>query len=189
MPTTPIYGLPYPGRTDSPNGRTQIRALAAAVEQVIAGYLVGGYVSKSSDTSRASTTTVSADPHLTLVLPAGGTYKITAVLGVYGDGGDIKYNWLGTNVTSSLRTCEGPAASTSNNNDTTVRRTVNGLTTEVPMGTIASGSGAAGVIVDQVMVVTSAVDGSLTLRWAQNSSSANATSVLSGSYVISRRVA
>lgn len=189
MPTTPIYGLPYPGRTDAPNGRTQIRDLAAAVEQTIAGYLVGGYVSKSSDTSRASTTTVSADPHLTLVLPAGGTYEVKAVLGVYGDGGDIKYNWLGTNVTASLRTCEGPSTSVTNNADATVRRTVNALTTEVPMGTIASGAGAAGVIVDRVVVTTASSDGSLVLRWAQNSSNSNATSVLSGSYVITRRVA
>lgn len=32
MPSTPIYGLPYPALNESPNGPTQIEALAEAVE-------------------------------------------------------------------------------------------------------------------------------------------------------------
>lgn len=35
MPTTPVYAFPYPALTDSPNGPTQIQALAEAVDDEI----------------------------------------------------------------------------------------------------------------------------------------------------------
>ena len=42
------------------------------------------YVKKSSDTSRASTTTVIDDPHLTIDLPANGVFTIDLFLAVEG---------------------------------------------------------------------------------------------------------
>lgn len=62
MPSTPIFELPYPDPTDSPDGPTQMQALAEAVETAVddiyAGIPFGGSVSVGGNLSTDGTLTV-----------------------------------------------------------------------------------------------------------------------------------
>lgn len=77
MPTTPIYGLPYPSLSDPPNGAAQIQALAEAVEselQRIDGTPVTVTAADSGSVSTTSATfvTLAGDPGVAFTAPASG---------------------------------------------------------------------------------------------------------------------
>lgn len=77
MPTTPIYGLPYPSLSDPPNGAAQIQALAEAVEselQRIDGTPAAVTASDAGSVSTTSATYVAlaGDPGVAFTAPASG---------------------------------------------------------------------------------------------------------------------
>src|SRR5215203_2054080 len=78
-------------------------------------------VRKSSSTGRASTTTVTSDPHLTTTIAASGVYKLEAHLYVSGSaGGDVKFGWSGAPAATE-RNARGPGLTTTDTNSTSLR--------------------------------------------------------------------
>jgi hypothetical protein len=130
---------------------------------------------KSSATPRTSTTTLAADPHLVLSLEANAVYDFDL---------DLNYNG-GTNGSSDLKFgFTGPSGFT---------MTFGALVVAIPAG-VASVGGTQGTVTTSGtvgtgtplyarvsgVVTTSATPGSLTLTWAQNTSSGTATTLTTG---------
>ena len=130
------------------------------------------YVVKASGTSRASNTTPSNDPDLTLPVVANGVYLVLASISytttVGNGGGGLQYGWsYPTGATMQWSDGDGTgnpisAVSTFQNDD----------------GSIAHG-----------LLKTSSTAGSLTVRWAQEQSSSTATIMLAGCSLYLRRLA
>lgn len=135
---------------------------------------------KSSSTARSSTTILAADPELLISSIPIGTYALELwVLPSQAASGSIglKYdlNFSGTvttNIYSVLASINGTfSAGTS----------LIGNTPAQLYSTVFNFPGADYILIKGTFVVTAA--GSLSFRWAQNTSSINATSISSGSYM------
>lgn len=142
---------------------------------------------KPGNTSRASTTTISADPHLTFaVVP--GTYRIDAVLFYDADSAaDLKLGWTAPSGTTGAW---WPGGSDSSN--TTQAATARwGALTDIGTNTLPVAGIGSGTVVTCRPVGTAVVTtaGTLALAWAQNASSATATTVRANSWLTLRRTA
>jgi len=140
---------------------------------------------KPSDTSRASTTTQTADPDLVIALAANASYIITGYLGyanASASAGDLKYSFTAptgnTTLWSSIRidltgttTIAGPNAAGTGNNMTAQTSTLGDRSVHI-FGT----------------VITSGTAGNFTLNWAQNTSNATATIIRAGSLLMVQRI-
>jgi hypothetical protein len=153
------------------------------------GFALGNTVTarKSANTSRASTTTTSADPHLSFaVLP--GTYTIDGVLFYDADSAaDLKLGWT---APASTTGAWWPGGSDSSN--TTQAATSRwGALTDIGTNTLPVAGIGSGTVVTCRPVGTAVVTtaGTLALAWAQNASSATATVVRTNSWLQLRRIA
>lgn len=106
MPSTPIYGLPYPSLSDPPNGPAQFQALADAVETELSridGVLTGTPVTQSSsvtatvNTASTSYVALAGDPGIAFVAPTSGRVKITIGAALTGNAADT-YAMMGIQV-------------------------------------------------------------------------------------------
>ncbi len=127
-------------------------------------------VRKTANESVISSSTVQADDHLKLSLEGGKTYILDGIIFASAVNGtpDIKINFGGSGVTTATigYTNEQSQGVLANNGTSP-----NIQLTATPEGIHIKGT-----------VVTNA-DGDFELKWAQNTSNANATSVLLGSYL------
>lgn len=136
---------------------------------------------KTSDTTRASVTARSNDPHLAgFTLPVG-TYRVEAILGIQNAAaaGDFSLSWAFSGTATGLRQTLGYAA------DGVTMQTLcsNTLTAGTTYGTGgASGSSTIFGVRDILNLVVSAA-GVLDLQWAQAASSATGTTLVEGSSV------
>lgn len=137
-------------------------------------------VTKSADTGRTSTTTVSADPHLLITVPASKTYTMIAVIGFNGDSaGDMKggfYVPSGGTITGTMRTQNATASATAGSIVTDLYSGSTGF----QFGCIGTGTSMTALC---VATVASGTGGNLGFTWAQVSSSATATTVKAGSFI------
>jgi hypothetical protein len=153
------------------------------------------YVPKSVAETVTSSTTLQDDDELVVTLSAGRSYDIELVLAVTTGttGADVKLAWAttGTVTQTSTRACFGPgrftkdaAAETSNTaspyDSGMVRASRHNLTTSVAYGTDGS---TASAILEKFTVSGGVSGGTLRLQWAQNVSSATATTVSTSSYL------
>jgi hypothetical protein len=129
------------------------------------------YVSKTSDTSRASTTTLADDPHLTLTLTAG-TYLVSGVLGFQNSTVPTKARWVFTG------TATGYVYTPSSNQVGDVGT----LNTDWYCGSLND-------VATFYGVVTVTVSGDIKLQWAQNSSNAGANVFKQNSTLTATKVA
>lgn len=139
---------------------------------------------KAGNTSRTSTTALTADPDLVFALEANATYDFEM---------ELLYNG-GTNGSSDLKFAfTGPAG---------YGMTLGNISVTIPAGvgigggtqatTFTSGTvGAGNALMTRVTgrLTTSSTAGNLTLTWAQNTSSATATTLTAGSKMRARRTA
>ncbi|MBY0539776.1 hypothetical protein K2P56_05125 [Patescibacteria group bacterium] len=136
----------------------------------VAPYVPTLKVRKATNQQRVSTTTVQTDTDLTLGLEGGKTYIIDGVIFASAVNGtpDIKINFGGTGITTATigYTNDGSQGMLANNATSPVIQL-----TATPEGIHIHGT-----------VVTNA-NGDFELKWAQNTSNVNATSVLLGSYL------
>jgi len=149
-------------------------------------------VMKPGDTSRASTTTSTADPDIVLVLKANTTYDLRGNLYTTGGNaaGAFKYAWSWTNTATVYMGATGPhntLPSGSEEPGEWVFRPADSTSpsTETPYGT--STAGVSVRVNDRIVVGGS--DVTLTLIWAQQSSNATATVLKGGSYITATPVA
>ncbi|MFD9515954.1 hypothetical protein [Streptomyces sp. NPDC059979] len=150
--------------------RDQFNALIAAQPSIV----------KGSNTSRTSTTTLAADPHLALNVSASATYLVDGFIdydGAFGAGGlkvdftlpagaVLRWGLLGNVVADTTQKYASNTADT-------------GSLTAGTYGT--GGTHTAGTLRGYLTVAGTA--GALTMRWAQNASNATATTVYAGSWI------
>jgi hypothetical protein len=174
--------------TDVSAGQT----LTAAKLNELASYAVPIQAEKASATSRASTTTPTADPELAIVLPANRTYDIDLVLLVTAGNaaGDIRIAFGWTNTATVTYTGLG-----------LIKTLASGSTGDAEMfaigpdattSTTAVGYGASTTttsVVAFARVVTGGSNVTLSLLWSQDTSSGTNSTVEAGSKMIARRAA
>lgn len=138
---------------------------------------------KASGTSRTSTTTLTADPDLSVPLAASATYDFEMDL-VYNGGtngsSDLKFGFTGPsgyamNFGAFIVSIPAGVASVGGTQVTTTASGTVGAGT--PLAVRVSGA-----------VTTSLTAGALTLTWAQNTSSGTATTLMTGCKMRARRV-
>jgi hypothetical protein len=149
---------------------------------------------KGSDTSRASTTTVSADPDFVFGnasdIVNGGTYRITGYLVYTGAAigtGDLKLGLYvtGGSVTagSNWFTFSAPTITSANN----LQATAPTFGNNGAYGTPNTGNNVGGPFMATFNV--SSANTQISLEWAQNTSNATATTIRAGSWMILERIA
>lgn len=161
-------------------------------------------VAKQVTESLTSNVTLQNDDELFVTLNAGQSYEVEVNLIINGSAtsgaGDFKCAWARTGTLNQVgaRQCTGPSIRTIDSSGTTatagtlpnilgiLRRTGgHALTTAVNYGTDGTATG----LVQERFIIQAAVTGVLTLQWAQDTTSATATQVVAGSYIIARPVA
>ncbi|MFE3326904.1 hypothetical protein [Streptomyces sp. NPDC059176] len=141
---------------------------------------------KTSDTPRSSTTSISADPHLSInVVP--GTYRVDALIVYTADtAADLKLGWFAPGSTTGAW---WPGGSDSGN--TTFAATTRwGAPTDFSASTLpVAGVGSSNVVACRPTGTAVVVGtGQISLAWAQQSSSATATTVRTHSWLELRRI-
>lgn len=192
MGTTTNYSLPYPASSDTPNGASQIQALAVAVDSAIASatatqFVVPLFARKATDEARASTVTLANDTSLTVPgLVSGAIYEVQALIaydgGAGGSEGDIQ--WKFTVPTSSSGIYGYTRARQS---DGVFTGAFNSLWTDTNTAQ-TTGVGASMCLQIKGLLVAGA-NGTLTFQWAQFTSKTTNTHVLANSYLLVRRAA
>lgn len=199
--TTPIYALPYQGLSDPPHGPDLGENLALAVEAQLARIdaaaaadvtawrplLVVKGVGETVD-SATTGTTLQDDNELFLDLVGGRTYEVVVQLSASAETltPDIKiaYTSTGTMVLRNRATL-GPETAL-----TTVNATLMGVAGRGTLATVAPvGLSTGETAFREVLLVECTVSGRLQLQWAQNTLSADDTTMRSGSYMHARRLA
>ncbi|MFH8804045.1 hypothetical protein ACH4F6_31405 [Streptomyces sp. NPDC017936] len=144
-------------------------------------------VRKPSSTSRASTATVSADPHLTMTL-SPGTYLLDALLMYDGDAAaDLKLGWIAPAGTTGAWWPGGADSSVAALASTPRWGALSDITTStIPVGAVGAGTIMACRPVGTVIITTA---GAFALAWAQNSGSATPTILRGQSTLQMRRIA
>ena len=179
--STPNYAFPYPSLTDSPDGASQIQALASAVDTTLAAQVaalqasisaitVPQFALKTADQSVTSNTTLQNDTALVLPVAANAKYRFESYLDYEASGaGALKWQWsvpsggtlryakigINTGLTAEVVTLTGSAIWT------------------------AGGGGAGslqGIHMAGTLIMGSSA-GNLQLLWAQNASSTTPTIV------------
>lgn len=154
------------------------RILAAAVRGVAP---LSAY--KSIDEAVTSSTTLQNDDALLLSLQANAVYYFTLVLGYKGAAsgtGDIKFGWAFPSGAVMAYALYGNNAGVATNGFWETQTSVpalNSLGTSTPVGAVAQGT-----------IAVSSTPGTLQLQWAQHTSSATATTVLTGSVLLAWQV-
>lgn len=143
---------------------------------------------KASDTTRASTTTVAADPDLVLSLEAGAIYYVEIFIHYSASSSELlKTQWSAPSGATGVRSGWGAASSVASSNPDGVGRWgVHGFTTDVVYGTRTSSANQSMAWETGQVATVSA--GTLALSWAQNTSGATGVRVASGSFMRAKRV-
>lgn len=143
---------------------------------------------KTGDTGRTSTTTLAADPHLTVTAVANAVYRIEGMLYFTGDpAGDFQFQISGPagfNTALSILTQNNNATATTGSLITDVQGT-SGLGPTVTCGCIA---GAALVAAINGIVTTSGTSGAIFVNWAQGASNGTATTLKTNSHIFLTRI-
>lgn len=147
---------------------------------------------KASSTARTSTTTETADPELVLSMRVG-TFDIAGVLLVSSAAnaaGDFEYgySWTGGGMTVTMGHA-GPHNSLASGSQVDGEFTYLAADSSTPTSTMPYGASIAGVAIPIAARVVVTVAGTLSLIWAQQSSNANATTLLAGSWITAYPVA
>ena len=137
---------------------------------------------KTADTSRASTVTVTADPELTVTIPSAGTWYLLCYLNYEGAAvgtGDLKIQVtsVGTLRYHAIYQGAGGAAN--------VGSTFQGGGTPSGFATQGLGTLCGGTLHGTLVTATS---GTTTLNWAQNTSNATATTLHANSSMMLWRI-
>lgn len=155
----------------------------------LGGVAIGEVVAarKSASTSRASTATVTADPHLTMTLSVG-TYLLDALLMYDADAAaDLKLGWIGPASTTGAWWPGGADSSAAALASSPRWGALSDITTStIPVGALGAGTIMACRPVGTVIIATA---GTFALAWAQNSGSATPTVLRGQSWLQLRRIA
>lgn len=143
------------------------------------------FAKKPSNTSKQSTATLASDVDLQLAIPTAGVYSFQGFfrvdLGAGTGAGGIKFFM---DYTGTLTGVEAPMHGYSNITGTSaVKIFTNSYTTTLAFATVGSGE-----YLHWDGLVEAQNAGTLSIQWAQNTSSAQPTILLAGSYIKAERV-
>ncbi|WP_267244339.1 hypothetical protein [Streptomyces sp. PR69] len=134
---------------------------------------------KTADQSVTSSIAVVDDDHLTLTVEANSVYAFDTYLDADGDtGGDLRLTFTGPAGASGSWTPDGISLGNANNIGQ-VKRSRNALAAEDSVGILPAGT----IVTPSGQITTGGTAGALTLRWAQDTSSATPTRLLAGSWL------
>jgi hypothetical protein len=144
-------------------------------------------IMKKSDESISADTTLSNDDQLYAYLPPNSFFEIDFLLKYYTNASttpDIKVDWLATGDIEAVtqRACFGYAVATATMYSASFKYYAMDLTQEMPYGG-GEQADKYSFAKEKFIVKTGVNGGILQLRWAQNTSDANATTVKAGSYI------
>lgn len=146
-------------------------------------------IKKAATETLSSSTTLQDDDDFSVDLDADKTYQVELHVIATGAAspGDIKIAWAVTGGVAALtnRHSDGPAVGTTDATSSALMRAsgAHGLTTAVAYGT--DGTNGSKIVEDFLVETTTAgTSGTLTMQWAQNSSSATATGVNGSSFLV-----
>lgn len=147
-------------------------------------------VKKASGTSRASTTTLAADPELVLPVEANASYRVIIALKYEGgnaSGSLGRFKWSPTGPAGATGdfTLQGPQAA--GNVFASDQSGTMGLGQTFSMG--AGGAGVAFGLLAIGTLIVAGTAGNFTITWAQADSNATPTIVYAGSYIEIQRIA
>jgi hypothetical protein len=150
-------------------------------------YLKAGqlFISKTSDESLVSSTTLQDDDELTLQVVANTVYEVSFML-IYeaGTTGDFKYQWVAPASATFLHADNRLNVAATLTGDDTV--SADDITVAITAGGL--GTGVSLPIEGKGLLRVAGTAGTFKLRWAQGTSSAGATIVKADSFVTLRRV-
>lgn len=142
---------------------------------------------KSANESVTSSTTLQDDNHLLVTVQPNTNYWLDMMLITDGAvGGDIKLSIVVPSGTARWMTSGLDVAATATLANVNRRSLTGGTSTGADVGTIASGTWT--IIPPAGIIRIGASGGTVKLQWAQNTSSATATRILSGSIMRLLRV-
>lgn len=144
------------------------------------------YVTKASDTSRATSTT-SADPHLVISVKSGGTYVVNCYTSFVCANAAINVNALWTTTGGAVvnhRTIIGIVAGTTNKD--VANAVIPGSSTGTAVTTGAPNN--TGNYRLEILQVTATSDGTLAFNWAQDVTNATVLTLQQRSFIEYRRV-
>lgn len=148
------------------------------------------YITKAADTTRISTTTQTADPHLQVPVKAGGTYIINAWLSPVCTSTSVNFAaaWSTTGPATFLqRTIFGPRSDQTNVNSAQMNTASSGASTVIATGTLNATVGS--LRLEQCLVrVSSAGDDTVVLTWAQSVLTATNLTLQQKSFIEYRRI-
>lgn len=152
---------------------------------VVAGRLTGGPATvrlrrKNALTARTNAT-IADDPDIQITLPVGA-FRVEAILNYTGPtAGDLSVVWsFSGTLAYSSRAVTAPTTTSDSFTAATLRSQATALTTEIVYGANGDTNGVG--MEDLLLGVT--VAGTLRLRWAQGTTNATATNLLSGTRII-----
>lgn len=185
MATTTNLALRYPILSNSPNVPQDMQNLATDVDTVVFAYMPL-WCRKTTDTSRASNTTASADPDLLVTLPASTNYWVHGVIVYAADTtADLKAGLYGPSGANFYGTFRGPNSGVSTNPATLLLDPPGINTTPATAGYVIGGIGSGSTLTIEVAgLLTMATGGTVGWAWAQNVSSGTATVVKAGSALV-----
>jgi hypothetical protein len=143
-------------------------------------------VYKGTDQGYTSDTTLNDDTVLKFTALPNTKYRIQLYAYCSGTGGNIKLAWKTPSGSTALRAVLGPAANSTNRDDTNVRVGAHGLTTEVAYGL---NSDTLLVCIQETFVLTmGSTGGDVVLQHAQGTSSAAQTVMRGQSFMIVKQL-
>lgn len=176
----PVLTLPTVGGSSNTWGTTVNTAL-----NQLNGYDV--FARKTADQSVTSSITKVDDTHLSGSVLANGVYIVRWSLRTDGaTAGDLRYAFVGPGAATMAWESAGLAAADATNVAPSITD-VAAIGTDAVHGTIGTGSTTR--VDGSGLLLVSSTAGTFKLQWAQGTSSATATRVLTGSWMFARQVA
>lgn len=149
-------------------------------------------VYKTADTNRNTTTTRTADPHLSIPLQSGRTYVCDFIGFWAGDvAADAVFEWAfpSSSGVTSWYFMAGASTSTTNTNVAIGAVTITAATVSPAVGLGTTQAGVLNSYSQSRLVITTTAAGNLGINWAQAVSSAVNTTLFTGSYMTASLVA
>jgi hypothetical protein len=146
------------------------------------------FATKTADLSRTSTISRTNDDHLVNIPLGVGTWQIKCWFLMKGTDGDISIAWAFSGTMTGNKMVMGPSDTTElqDKNNAPGRWSGHGLTTPVTYG--LNDAAASAVAIEQALI-TVTVAGNFSIQWAQQASTVNASTLVTGSSVVCERLA
>ncbi|MCM2580439.1 hypothetical protein [Streptomyces meridianus] len=144
------------------------------------------YIYKTVNTDRASTTTLTNDPDLTVDLDANAVYMVEFCV-MLGGPGPTKTAWAVPAGSDGLKGVQGPASTANSDDGISMRTGSHNFGTVVTYGYRSSGAGNLEFIQESGLVITTTA-GTLAYQWAQVTSNTTPARCGRGSWMRVTRV-